>query len=279
MVYDCFCFFNELDLLELRFNILDEYVDYFVVCESSVTHTGQPKPFYFEENNERFNKFLHKVIHLKITDTPDNFVELPESNDAHVNKIYSFIRTQTNRFNPYTQVAYGRDFYQKECIRRALDGCNDFDIIMSSDCDEIPNPTIFAQLDSLLESGFLMLNQNTYYYYLNVLKQTDWKGTRIGRYRDLKDYSYNELRGNNWKDVSNGGWHFSFMGGVDMVKHKIESYSAQEMNSKEVLNNISNNMAGNIDPFFRGGLQLVEIDASYPEYLLNNLKKYKHLIK
>jgi len=76
-IYDCFCFFNELDLLELRFNILDPYVDYFVLSEASVTHTGQPKPYYYEENKKRFAKWEHKIIHLKITDTPDNFTDLP----------------------------------------------------------------------------------------------------------------------------------------------------------------------------------------------------------
>jgi len=76
MIYDCFCFFNELEILELRLNILDSVVDKFVICESTVTHTGQPKKMYFEENKDRFSKFLHKIIHLKISDTPDDFVNL-----------------------------------------------------------------------------------------------------------------------------------------------------------------------------------------------------------
>ena len=136
-IYDCFCFFNELDLLELRLNILDQYVDFFVLSEASVTHTGVAKPYYYEENKERFSKFANKIIHLKIEDTPNDFIELPTiieptSRDGIcISQIHEFIKTQTNRFDRQTQVAYGRDFYQKECIRRGLINCNDEDIIIS----------------------------------------------------------------------------------------------------------------------------------------------------
>ena len=78
-IYDCFNFFNELDILELRLNILYDYVDYFVIVESSVTHSGQPKPFYLEENKERFAKFWDKIIIFKVVDTPEDFVNLPNT--------------------------------------------------------------------------------------------------------------------------------------------------------------------------------------------------------
>jgi beta-1,4-mannosyl-glycoprotein beta-1,4-N-acetylglucosaminyltransferase len=63
-IYDCFIFFNELDLLELRLNVLDSYVDYFVICEASVTHSGINKEYIFENNKHRFSKFLMIFIHL-----------------------------------------------------------------------------------------------------------------------------------------------------------------------------------------------------------------------
>lgn len=284
-IYDCFCFFNELDLLELRLNILDPYVDYFVISEASVTHTGVHKPYYFEENKERYSKFLHKIIHLKIEDTPNDFINLPVSDPSTpdgecVNDINEFIKTQTQRFNRRTQIAYGRDFYQKECIRRALINCNDEDIIMSSDCDEIPNPEILKLADSFLNNApFFTFSQTTYYYYINLVKEYEWKGTRIGRYKDLKKYSYNELRAANIPSLSNGGWHFSFMGGPEKVKIKIQSYSAQEMNNQHVINSINDNINKGIDPFFRGGLTQVQIDDTYPKYLLDNIDNYKHMIK
>ncbi len=285
-IYDCFCFFNELDLLELRLNILDPYVDYFVISEASVTHTGKSKPYYFEENKERYSKFLHKIIHLKIEDTPNDFINLPSINDIEsedgkcVSEIYKFIETQTNRFDRHTQHHYGRDFYQKECIRRGLINCNDNDIIISSDCDEIPNPEILKDIDDYINEGKLFsFSQETYYYYLNVLKEHNWLGSRMGLYKDLKHYSYNELRGQTNNVIPFGGWHFSFMGGPDKVKTKIESYSAQEMNNSRVIDSINNNIINGIDPFFRSQLIDVQIDDSYPKYLLNNLDKYKHMIK
>ena len=286
-IYDCFCFFNELDLLELRLNILDPYVDYFVISESSVTHTGVAKPYYFEENKERFSKFLHKIIHLKIEDSPFDFINLPETDTSTpdgecVSDIHYYIRTQTNAFDRKTQTHYGRDFYQKECIRRGLINCNDEDIIISSDCDEIPNPEILKNVDEFINDGkFFMFNQTTYYYYLNVLKEKDWKGSRMGLYKNLKKYSYNELRNNNSDkiELQNGGWHFSFMGGAENVKKKIESYSAQEMNNSHVINSIENNINSGTDPFFRSRLTQVSIDSTYPKYLLDNIEQYAHMIK
>ena len=283
-IYDCFCFFNELDILELRLNILEPYVDFFVICESSVTHSGEPKPFYFEENKERFSKFLHKIIHLKIEDTPNDFINLVEpdlstEDGKCVSQINEFIITQTNRFSRATQPDYGRDFYQKECIRRGLVNCNDEDIIMSSDCDEIPNPDIVKDLKDFDFNENYMVNQMTYYYYLNLLKETQWKGTRIGSFKNLKDYSYNELRASQLINIPNGGWHFSFMGGPEKVKLKIQSYSARDMATENVIKSICKNIENNIDPFFRSQLTEVQIDETYPKYLLENLEKYKHMVK
>lgn len=285
-IYDSFIFFNELDLLEIRLNILDPYVDYFIICEASVTHSGIPKPFYFDENKERYSKFLHKIIHLKISDIPNDFVNLPIVDDPDsldgkcVIEIHDFIKSQTQRFNRYTEPHFGRDFFQKECIRRGMMNCNDNDIIIASDMDEIPNPTILENIDSLIKDGqFLTLKQTTYYYYLNLLKEYNWKGSRIGLYKDLKNFSYNQLRCQDNIDLDNAGWHFSFQGGPEKVRTKIQSYSHQEMNNSHIINSIDSNISNGIDPFFRSHLTRVEIDNTFPKYLLDNLDKYKHMIK
>jgi beta-1,4-mannosyl-glycoprotein beta-1,4-N-acetylglucosaminyltransferase len=283
MIYDCFNFFNELDILEIRLNTLYDHVDYFVIVESSVTHSGEEKPFYFEENKDRFSNFLDKIIHFKVEDSPTDFVNLPETNDKELENIFNFIKKQTNRFNRRNQPDYGRDFFQKECIRRPLINCSDDDIILFSDLDEIPNPESINGISDLDSTTIYSLQQNTYYYYINVLKQRDWYGTKVLRYGRLKELSLNEVRGDESLSVKipNGGWHFSFMGGKEMVEKKILSYSARDlaMRNSNVITSIENNMDNLIDPFFRGNLELVEIDDSYPKYLINNLEKYKHLIK
>ena len=282
MIYDCFNFFNELDILEIRLNILYEYVDYFVIVESSVTHSGETKPFYLDENKERFSKFWDKIISYKIYDTPTNFINLPETSDTSLNEVFTYIKTQNNRFNRGTQPDYGRDFFQKESVRRAVDKCDDNDIIIFSDADEIPNPEVLKNISNLdLNSKIYALNQNTYYYYLNVLKQTDWYGSRIGLYKNMKMLSFNEVRGDSSlsTQLPNGGWHFSFMGGSEAVKKKITSYSARDMVNNYILSNVENNINNNIDPFFRGSLTKVEIDNSYPQYILDNIDKYRKMIK
>jgi beta-1,4-mannosyl-glycoprotein beta-1,4-N-acetylglucosaminyltransferase len=277
-IYDCFNFFNELDILEIRLNILYDYVDYFVIVESDLTHSGEKKSFYYEENKNRFNKFSDKIIHYKITNNPIDFINLPITEDNELNKIYNFIKTQQNRFNRYTQHDYGRDFFQKESVRLPLINCSDDDIIILSDADEIPNPHI---LQHILHDNIYSLNQITYYYYINILKQKDWYGSKISRYKNIKDLSFNEIRGDEQLSIklANGGWHFSFMGGKDMVLNKLLSYSARDLVNQDVITLLENNINNNIDPFFRSELKEVSIDNSYPEYIINNLEKYKHLIK
>ena len=284
-IYDCFIFFNELDLLELRLNVLDSYVDYFVICEASVTHSGINKEYIFENNKHRFSKFLHKIIHLKIDDIPTNFSNLPISSNVNtfdeecVNDIHSFIN-ETTLFNKITESHFGRDFFQKESLRRGLENCEDDDIVILSDCDEIPNPKVLEKVDKFIKDyEFFTFNQKTYYYYINLLKETSWKGSRMGLYKNLKKYSFNKLRAQQNCEISEGGWHFSFMGGSEQVKLKIKSYSHQELNTSEYIDNVDKNIENNIDPFFRGSLTKVDIDSSYPEYILNNLQKYQHMIK
>jgi len=281
-IYDTFNFFNELDLLELRLNTLNDVVDYFVIVEASVTHSGHDKPFYYEDNIERFAKFKDKIINFKIFDTPMTFTNLPKTDDSSLYEVYYYSNTQTNRFNRNTQPDYGRDFFQKESVRRALVNCNDDDVIIYSDLDEIPNPEIIKNISDLnLNENIYRLNQNMYCYYLNVFKEPNWFGSRILNYKKLKGLSLNEVRGDNSLSVElpNGGWHFSFMGGKEMVEKKITSYSARELASVRVVNSIEENMNKNVDPFFRSNLTKVAIDDTYPEYLLNNIEKYKHMIK
>ena len=281
-IYDCFNFFNELDILEIRLNELYEYVDYFIIVESNVTHSGHEKPFYFELNKHRYSKFLDKIISYKVFDTPSDFVNLPNTNDVEINKIYDFIRTQKNRFNIKTQPDYGRDFFQKESVRRALINCSDDDVILISDADEIPSSEFMEKIHEFdLTTSILSLNQPMYCYYVNVLKEVNWFGTKVMKYKNLKNLSLNEIRGDELLSVKTQkfGWHFSFMGGEDMVKRKLLSYSARDLVNNHILENISTNIKNNIDPFFRNHLIKMETDEYLPNYLKQNKEKYKHLFK
>ena len=98
-IYDAFLFFNELDLLEIRLNLLNDYVDYFVISESDLTFSGKPKPLYYLENKDRFKQFEKKIIHQVLTDNPTDFTSLnkfrnPKTKDeVCLNMIFSFIET------------------------------------------------------------------------------------------------------------------------------------------------------------------------------------------
>ena len=90
-IYDCFNFFNELDILELRLNTLYDHVDFFVIVESDVTHSGESKKFFYEENIERFSKFSDKILNYKILNTPSDFINLPETSEEELKKVYTYI--------------------------------------------------------------------------------------------------------------------------------------------------------------------------------------------
>ena len=246
-IYDGFLFFNELDLLEIRLNTLNDVVDHFILVEASVTHQGTPKSFIFEENKERFNKFLDKIIHVKVTEIPSSFSTLPNIiptnfKEEIIKRIYDDIsKTRLfNRFVPH-EMGFGRDFFQKESVKLGMENASDDDILISSDLDEIPNPEYISRLNEFFESDQLYtFNQTHYCYYLNMIHyshidntkhnngvNTNWKGSRMGTWGLLKNYSLNELRAQDNNDIIDSGWHFSWMGGIDRVKNKLKSYSHQ----------------------------------------------------
>jgi len=283
-IYDCFNFFNELDLLEIRLNTLKDSVDYFVIVESNVTHSGQFKPLYYKENKKRFRPFEDKIIHYVVMNTPNQFVNLPRAElSGPLQECYDYIEKQTNRFNRATQPDYGRDFFQKESVRRAIYGkANDDDLILISDLDEIPNPQVLDNIDLLdIEDNLYSLQQPMFCYYINMLKQEDWFGTKLGLYKNVRKYSFNEIRGNENLTIKipNGGWHFSFLGGGDKVIEKLKSYSANDLATDHVISSVESNIENGIDPFFRGKLRKMELDSSFPKYILENKETFTHLIK
>jgi len=284
-VYDCFLFFNELDILELRLEILNDYVDKFVIVESTVTFSGKEKSLFFDENKDKFSKFADKIIHVIVDDTPEDFINLPyinpPSNDKDVikNKILKYVETSEGWGRQEKQ--WGRETYQREAMFYGLIDCKDDDIVLLSDLDEIPNPIALEKIKNNLNSDVFNFNQTTYYYFLNLVKEYDWSGPKCLSWKTLKDSSINLIRQNKYTTVTikEGGWHFSFMGGEERIKIKIDAYSHQEYNNDHIISNIENNIKNNIDPFFRSQLIKIDIDSSYPEYILNNLQKYQHMIK
>jgi len=131
MIYDTFLFHGELDILEIRLNILDKVVNKFVICEARQAFSGTPYESLYLVNKERFKKWEHKIVHFQFNLMEDEkLVELAKNSP------------NTNG-NPY----WVKVFYGMEMMRKPLENCNDNDIIYISDCDEIWNPNIEIPLD------------------------------------------------------------------------------------------------------------------------------------
>jgi beta-1,4-mannosyl-glycoprotein beta-1,4-N-acetylglucosaminyltransferase len=124
-------------------------------------------------------------------------------------------------------------------------------------------------------------------YFLNNYKTSNWFGTRACSFSYLKNRSIDDIRESTenvhaltGRVLQNAGWHFSYLGGEDQIKYKLESFSHQEFNRSDVKNNINKSLSENTDVLGRPiQYKVVNIDESYPKYLLDNLEKYKHLIK
>ncbi len=188
-------FFNELDVLEKRFKLLDDYVDLFILAESSVTHNGNPKPLYYEDNKERFSQWAHKIRHVVARDMPEDE-------------------------NPWS-----RETYQRGCILSAMDDIEDSAWVMISDADEIP------MMDKIPWGGCksaTSLHMFMFEYSLDYMFTGEpWIGTVITRAKEYKKLGPNFFRCNRWRFpvVKECGWHLSSFGDAEHVWNKIQNYA------------------------------------------------------
>ena len=204
-VIDVFPFFNELDLLEIRLNSLDPYVDCFILSEATKTFSGLDKPLYYQENKERFKKFSDKIIHNIVND--DTAPEL----------------------HPYQ-----RDIFQKNSIKEVvLKNASDDDAIIWSDIDEVPNPEAIEELETFFQPNIIFhFAQDNCIGYLNLVETTGqirsmtpdwdyenypkWLGSKLFSKSILEKYTMSELRSKQEQEansrISPGGWHWSYVG-------------------------------------------------------------------
>ena len=166
-IYDAFNFYNELETLEIRLNILNEHVDYFVLIESTLTHSGLPKELFYEKNKQLFKKFEHKIIHYVI-DNPlqsfeDAYQRLSDPNTPEFDrKVLEEALSSPNIKKG--EINFLRDFYEKEYVKKPLVGLSDNDFCFISDLDEIWNPELIIDYS---KDFIFKLKQNPYIYYLN----------------------------------------------------------------------------------------------------------------
>jgi beta-1,4-mannosyl-glycoprotein beta-1,4-N-acetylglucosaminyltransferase len=265
MIIDCFPFFNELDVLEIRLNILNEVVDKFVIVEASKTQSKLDKPFYFEQNKERYANFLDKIVHVKVEDL-------------------------------ILDDGWAMENFQRNCIQRGLEKLilNDDDIIAISDVDEIWSPNITNSLNDLLNNNkFISIDMNYFVFYLNLITvDKRWIGTVFTKFKNLRRYSPQNLR--NIKDsvphIKNAGWHFGYQGGKEIVYQKylscIEPFNKKLLPKKEkFFEEFDNRIKDNGSFIFSDDLQndsiklkKIDINNYWPQYIIDNKNKYKNLL-
>ena len=252
MVIDACYLLNELDLLEIRLNILDKYVDKFVIVEGTETFSGMEKELCFEKNKERFAKWQDKIIYHIVSDYPED----EELFEMALNS------PNTNGVEPWLT-----EFYFKESLRKALVGLNDDDIVFVSDIDEIWNPELTYNPK---DGEVLKPKQLSYLYYVN--QRTDaswleWTGTTCCRYETIKNGIINHIRTDEltpFTVLENGGWHFCSIGGK---RDKMKAWKNPDYDTF-------------LEDVWERRLKGARIDeVDLPQYLLDNKEKWKHLFK
>lgn len=283
-IYDVFAFFNELDLLEIRLNILDDYVDYFVIVEATETFSGHPKPLYYSENKERYKKWSHKIIHCVVDTVPRDEEDLRH---RLLNPNIDLLEKQTVNYALASHtVGLGvshwlKEFYIKESIKKALVGLNDNDICYVSDLDEIWNPELIIDYS---KDDIFKPRQVAYVYYLNNRSDEhwrDWTGTMVTKYKNIKNSSLCGLLKNGATrqiGLRNGGWHFTFQGGAEGAKRKIEESNHPWYKAETTLPDLDKKVQENRD--YKGRNFKFWVDESQlPKYLIQNKDKYQKYFK
>lgn len=270
MLFDCFQFFNELDLLEIRLAELYPVVDKFVICESILTHSGNRKSLRFKENLKRYEKYADKINYIVY-------------NGLDVSGAWT-----------------GKDHWNMESSQRTflIKGINltnlaDDDLIMVSDLDEIPRRATLHRLVDRLHHKTLkppvglcmpLFYGKMTHKVVRPREHRHWNGPAIisgallKEVPDLHDWYRKPRKG--YSKIKNAGWHFSYMGNIDTVIEKLESFAHQEGNNEQVKNAVRANLGQCRDLFDRKGYKLrkTNIDHSYPQLVLNEPERFKEFL-
>ena len=295
-IFDCFMYFDEETVLELRLNILDKYVDYFVIVESSFTHKGDRRNLKFD--HQKFKKFKDKIIYITFDEEP---LEIAK------NEVNKKDDEATKSFK-YIENAILRENGQRNHILKGLGLAKDDDMILISDVDEIPN---LENLDlSRIDEKIILFKQDMFYYKFNLkLPNLDWTGTKGCKkkflkspqwLRNVKDRKYPFFRLDTFfsdtkfidiKILLNGGWHFSNLKTASEIELKLKSYlhhrefDVNPLSLKEIDNLIKNKQAiydlkvdKRVNKIGDGSKLEKYPTDKLPKFLQDNLNNYKEWI-
>jgi beta-1,4-mannosyl-glycoprotein beta-1,4-N-acetylglucosaminyltransferase len=199
MIYDCFTFYNEYDVLRKRLRYLYRHVDKFVLVESSVTHSGEPKELFFENNKGLFSEYLDKIVHVIVQDNPTDD-------------------------NPWS-----RENHQRNCITRGLDPADLDHVVMISDVDEIPcHEVVTAYRGRSHTLPAAVVHMTAFQYNFGFMQTHEpWFGTVMTMKSNVIKQSPQYFRNERWKFpvFRESGWHLSSFGDAKHVHNKIKTFA------------------------------------------------------
>ena len=227
-IYDCFMYFDEDLLLDIRLNTLDKFVKKFIISEATYTHNGDKKKLNFNINN--FSKFKDKINYIIIDNQPQNILKLIDGESKHV------------RGEKLILNGMARDYFQRENLIKGLKEVSDDDLILVSDLDEIPN---LETVDfSKINNEILIFEQKIFYYKLNLYYgDYSWHGTKATKsknfispqwLRNIKgkkypkwrlDTFFSKKKYTNLNFVKNGGWHFTCLRSPEELEKKLMKFA------------------------------------------------------
>ena len=288
-IFDCIQFFDENMMLDLRLNILNEHVDYFVIVENLFMHSGKKKNQNFNINN--FKKFKKKIIYILVDELPKDLFDI---------KKYSGTE-KTNRIIDNTLKI---EHNQRNKILNGLKLADQNDLILISDVDEIPK---LEEIRAKIKNKIILFRQRMFYYKFNLMyKGLAWSGTKAVKkkdlispqwLRDVKDRKYsiwrldilfNKMKYNNIQFIEDGGWHFTNFRTPKELELKLNNfghhteYKESGLNIKDIENMINENKA--IYDYqadmrtnkWSGKQRLEKVNEDYlPEYVIKNKEIYK----
>jgi beta-1,4-mannosyl-glycoprotein beta-1,4-N-acetylglucosaminyltransferase len=262
-IFDCITFFDNNYMFNLRYNILKNYVDYFVICESLYDHRGNKKNINFNKNKDYESS---KIKHL-ILEEP-----FPNNN------------------------VWENQALQREYLLKNLQNAEPEDYIFFSDPDEIPRPEILINFK--LNKKYGIFKQKCFNYKFNLFNkyESPWEGTRVAKKKNLhsidfmrqkirsKNLNYSFLRVDKEKNIQifdNGGWHFNNILSPKEISTKLKTFAHIEFANEKFssIDLIEKKINEKKDLFNRGHeYQKVEIDSNYPKYIRENLDKFQKFI-
>ncbi len=261
---DCVTFFDNNFMFEIRYNILVNYVDYFIICESLFDHKGKPKK--------------------------KNFIWKDEY-DKNKIKYYLLEKPFPKNTNPWENQAIQREF-----LLSRTDFANPEDYIFFSDPDEIPRPETLENLNLNKKYGIFLQDCFNYKFNLFNKYESPWEGTRVAKKKHLKsidfmrqkvkikNLTYNFFRFDKERNIQvlkNAGWHFNNIMSHEKISLKLKTFAHTEFSNDEFssVDIIKNKIDQKIDLFNRGHKYYrVEFDNFFPKYIVENKKKFHEWI-